>query len=55
VAELTDTKELGKRGELWFAAQVVGILLLVFPPGPLRGIVDYAGGTLAILSGLGLM
>ena len=36
LSELADTEELGKRGELWFAAQAVLLLLLVFPPAQLE-------------------
>jgi len=54
VEELLDTTELGKRGELLFAGQVVLLLLLLFPPQQLDAIATLAG--LALLSGgLGLV
>lgn len=34
--ELADTEQLGSRGELWFLAQAVLLVLLFFPPGPLE-------------------
>ena len=36
VEELKDTSKFGTRGEAWFAAQLVGILLVVFPPAGLQ-------------------
>ena len=36
LAELSDTEQLGKRGEAWFVAQVALLLLLFFPPAPLE-------------------
>ena len=48
-----DSPELGQRGEAWFAAQIVALLLVAFPPGPLRGLVD-ALGVASILGGLAL-
>ena len=53
MSEIVDSPELGKRGEAWFAAQVVVLLLVAFPPGGLRHLVE-AGGWLAVASGLGL-
>lgn len=46
--------ELGKRGEAWFAAQLVALLLVAFPPEGLRPLVD-ALGWLAVVGGLGLV
>jgi len=49
-----DPDKFGKRGEGWFLAQSVGILLVVFPPSGVRQIVDTFGGIL-VLSGLALI
>ena len=49
--ELLDPKAFGTRGEGWFLAQTVVLLLVVFPPTGLRQVVDVFGGTL-ILCGL---
>jgi hypothetical protein len=46
--------ELGTRGEAWFAAQLVALLLVAFPPEGLRPLVD-ALGWLAVAGGLGLV
>ena len=34
--EILDTSKLGKRGEGWFVAQLLLILLVLFPPQPLE-------------------
>lgn len=55
MSELTNTEELGKRGELLFAGQVVLALLVLVPPfdlgnlSRLVGVVAFVGG-LAITS-----
>ena len=41
--ELVDPKAFGKSGEAWVFAQVATIALLVFPPIPLSGLVDFIG------------
>jgi hypothetical protein len=46
MAELTDTSQLGKRGELWFVAQSLAIIAVIFPPGGLE-----VGGSLGCISG----
>lgn len=51
--EIVDSPELGKRGEAWFAAQLVAFLLVAFPPDGLRALLD-AAGWLTIAGGLGL-
>lgn len=51
--EIVDSPELGQRGEAWFAAQLVALLLVAFPPGPLRPVLD-AAGWLGIVAGLGM-
>ena len=53
ISELTDSTQFGQRGEAWFAAQVIALLLVAFPPGGLRAPVD-AAGWLAVVAGLGL-
>ncbi len=50
--ELVDSKDLGKRGEGYFIAQMVLNFLIVFPPGGLGDIVNTLGWVLLIL-GLG--
>lgn len=52
--ELLDPKAFGKRGEGWFAAQTVVLLLVIFPPGQLRQVVDVFGWVL-VLCGLALI
>lgn len=55
ISEITDTSELGQRGEVWFAAQVVSLgLVFLGPPGFLRPLVDVAGWA-AIAAGVGLL
>lgn len=54
VSELQDQQLFGKRGEAWFFAQVAVFLLVVFPPIPLRGLVDMVG-TLAVTAGVVFM
>ncbi|KAL4442753.1 hypothetical protein ABPG77_006747 [Micractinium sp. CCAP 211/92] len=51
--EIVDSPELGRRGEAWFAAQLVALLLVAFPPGQLRPLLD-AAGWLGIVGGLGM-
>lgn len=51
IQELLDPEQFGTRGEAWFLAQLVLILLVAFPPSGLRQIVDVAGGCL-LLAGL---
>jgi hypothetical protein len=34
--ELADADQLGSRGEWWFAAQCLGIFLIVVPPAALQ-------------------
>lgn len=51
VEELMNLEEFGKRGELWFVLQMTLILLVVFPPGGIRQIVDVMGYS-AVLFGL---
>jgi len=51
IEELLDPEQFGTRGEAWFLAQLVLILLVAFPPSGLRQIVDVAGGCL-LLAGL---
>lgn len=53
VSELTDTSALGKRGELYFAAQALAILLVVFPPFQLSGLFDFLG-IFSLTAGLAL-
>lgn len=51
IQELLDPEKFGTRGEAWFLAQLVLILLIALPPSGLRQIVDVAGGCL-LLAGL---
>lgn len=53
-AEVLDTSQLGQRGEAWFAAQAVLLLLVVVPPEPLRPLLSTVGW-LATAAGLGLV
>jgi hypothetical protein len=43
VEELKDPQAFGKSGEAWFLAQFVTVGLLVFPPMPIVGLVDFIG------------
>jgi protein-S-isoprenylcysteine O-methyltransferase Ste14 len=43
IEELLDPERFGTRGEAWFFAQLILILLVAFPPSGLRQIVDVAG------------
>ena len=43
VEELKDPQAFGKSGEAWFFAQCATIALLVFPPIPIVGLVDFIG------------
>jgi protein-S-isoprenylcysteine O-methyltransferase Ste14 len=52
--EVLDTSELGSRGEIWFAGQVILALAVLFPPGFLRPLLEGAGW-LGVAAGLGLM
>lgn len=55
VSEITDTSELGQRGEVWFAAQVLSLgLVFLGPPAFLRPLVDVAGWA-AIAAGVALL
>ena len=54
VAELLDAEKFGTRGEAWFLAQGVMILLVLFPPSGVRQIVDTIGGAL-VVCGLALI
>ncbi|KAI8477164.1 MAG: hypothetical protein J3K34DRAFT_398489 [Monoraphidium minutum] len=51
VAELSDTSSLGKRGEVYFAAQALVMLFVLFPPFKLAGLFDLMA-TLALTAGL---
>lgn len=51
VKELGDPGQFGKRGEAWFFAQVATVLLVIFPPVPLYGLIDLVG-TLSLTTGL---
>ena len=51
---MLDTSELGSRGEIWFAGQVVLALAVLFPPGFLRPLLEGAGW-IGVAAGLGLM
>jgi uncharacterized protein CbrC (UPF0167 family) len=46
--------ELGQRGELWLAAQLLALVAVVIPPNGLRAFVD-AGGWLTFAAGLALV
>jgi protein-S-isoprenylcysteine O-methyltransferase Ste14 len=52
--ELLDSEQFGQRGEAWFALQMILSVLVVFPPGGVRQIVDVLGYC-ALLFGLGLI
>lgn len=52
--EVLDTSELGSRGEIWFAGQVLLAVAVLFPPGFLRPLLEGAGW-LAVAAGLGLV
>lgn len=54
VREVLDAPDMGQRGEAYFAAQLALALLVAFPPGFLRPLVDVAGW-LALAGGVGLM
>ena len=47
--ELLDPRERGQRGEGWVAAQLVALVLLLFPPAVLRTLVDDSGVGLMVL------
>lgn len=51
VEELKDTSSLGKRGELYLAAQVLAVVFVLFPPFKLAGLFDLMA-TLALTAGL---
>lgn len=50
--EIKDPTTMGKRGEGWFIAQVLAVLLILFPPIRLQGLLDAAG---AIAVGMGVV
>lgn len=52
--ELLDPERLGKRGEVWFLAQLAGVALVLFPPGGVRQVVD-ALGVAGIAGGVALL
>lgn len=52
--ELANTEQLGSRGELWFVAQAVLLVLLFFPPSPLEAVVRI-GGVASAVAGLTLI
>lgn len=54
IKEVVDAPDIGKRGEAYFAGQVVLALLIVFPPSFLRPLTD-AAGWLGLAAGLGLV
>lgn len=51
IEELLDFERFGfgTRGEGWFAAQMVLIALILFPPSGVRAIVDVTGGCMVLL------
>lgn len=49
--EMKDVTLMGKRGEGWFVAQVIAVLLIFFPPVNLKGMLD-AVGVLAVATGV---
>ena len=51
VEELKDASALGKRGEVYLAAQLLAVLFVVFPPFKLVGLFDLMA-TLALVAGL---
>lgn len=51
--EIVASPQLGQRGEAWFAAQLAALLLVAFPPGQLRPLLDGLG-VLGIVAGLGM-
>lgn len=50
--ELTNAEKLGKRGEAWFAAQVLALVLVAFPPAPLEGLISVLGVALVAAGGV---
>ena len=41
--ELSDPNTFGKSGEVWLFAQLAMIALILFPPIPISGLVDFIG------------
>lgn len=52
--ELRDEQQFGRRGEAWFLAQAGLLLLVLFPPMSLKGLVAFAG-ILSLSGGLGVI
>ena len=52
--ELLNSEQFGQRGEAWFALQIILSVLVLFPPGGIRQIVDVLGYC-ALIFGLGLI
>lgn len=49
--ELWEEGQFGRRGEMWLLAQISVLVLVLLPPIPLTGLVDFLG-TLAITAGI---
>jgi len=51
ISELTDEQQFGKRGEVWFFAQVATFIFVLLPPFGLKGLVDLLA-TLLLTAGV---